>query len=442
MEHQVKTQLSFDDFKLSKPLRKALEDLDIVYPTPIQIDTFPLIMAGKNVVGIAQTGTGKTLAYLLPVLQSLPYQDTRDPRVLILVPTRELVMQVLETIEQLTEFISLRVLGIYGGSNINTQKEQVFQGCDILVATPGRLLDINLTGVLKFKNIKKLIIDEVDEMLNLGFFPQISAILERIPDKRQNLLFSATMLPEVSVLIDDFLGFYETVQVVPHGTPLEQIEQAYFNVPNFHTKINLLKFMLINDQSLEKVLIFIESKRLADYLFDALPPEIQLQTGVIHSNKSQNFRFRMVDEFEQGQIKFLIATNILARGLDIQKITHVINFDMPKTPEEYIHRIGRTGRKDEDGFAVSFVKLSEMEYLQAAESFMNMEIDVWTMPEEVEISSQLIEDEKEQIVQKNFVKIPSIKQSGGNFHEKSDKNKKVNLGGPGAKAKLLKKKRK
>ncbi|MBN2669383.1 MAG: DEAD/DEAH box helicase [Bacteroidales bacterium] len=439
MEAEQKELVTFDNFKINKSLRKAIEEIGFIYPTPIQKQSFPVIMSGKNIVGIAQTGTGKTLAYLLPILQMHQFNKEKDPKVLILVPTRELVQQVVEEIEQLSAFFTLKTIGIYGGVNINTQKEIVFQGCDVLVATPGRLLDINLTGVLKLSKIKKLVIDEVDEMMNLGFRPQLTSILERLPNKRQNMMFSATMLPEIETIIHDFFNLHEKIEIAPHGTPLEQIEQQKYFVPNFYTKVNLLKWMLSEREDFSKVLIFVESKKLADRLFDALDGENNSTIGVIHANKSQNYRFRMVEAFENEDIKILIATDLLARGLDIDNVSHVINFDLPQTPVHYIHRIGRTGRYDKNGEAISFVNEAEKVLLEDIENLMQMEIPTFELPETVEISDIISDDEKESVHQKQIVKVASIKDTGGAFHEKSEKKQKINSGSPAFKRKKHKK---
>ncbi len=430
---------TFDDFKISKPLRNAIDDLGFVYATDIQRESFPIIMSGKNMVGIAQTGTGKTLAYLMPILQQLKYSEQREPRILILVPTRELVLQVVEELKSLTTYINARILGVYGGTNINTQKQAVYEGCDILVATPGRLLDINLTGVLKLKSVKKVVIDEVDEMLNLGFRPQLVSILERLPEKRQNLMFSATMLPEIEGIIKDFFPLHEKVEIAPHGTPLDLIEQQAYHVPNFYTKANLLSYLMSNDDSFKKVLIFVDNKRLADRLFEQLSPEIQGNVGVIHSNKSQNYRFRMIEEFENEKIHFLIATDLLARGLDIRDISHVINFDMPQKPEHYIHRIGRTGRQEKNGVAISFINEVEQTYQLEVETLMKKQIELLDVPEEVVISDKFTDEEIAKPKQVNKTKIVSISGSGGAFHQKKEKNAKQNSGSPAFKKKKYKK---
>lgn len=432
--------ITFDDFKINKQLKSAIKELDIIYPTAIQRESFSTIMSGKNVVGIAQTGTGKTMAYLLPIIQQYKYTDARDPRVLIVVPTRELVMQVVEEIEALTEFISMRTIGVYGGTNIKTQKKKVDEGCDVLVATPGRLLDLNLTGVLKLNQVKKLVIDEVDEMLNLGFLPQLTSILERLPIKRQNLMFSATILPAIETIIHDFFSHHEKIEIASSGTPLEKIQQFAFHVPNFFTKANLLKWLLKQEEyDFTKVLIFIDSKRLADKLYDEFPEEDRTKIDVIHSNKSQNYRFRVIDELEKGEITVLIATDLLARGLDIEDVSHVINFDMPSTPEHYIHRIGRTGRKDKDGVAISFINEVEQDQQMDVENLMNKTIEVLPFPDEVEISTIFTDDEISKPKQKHLVKLSSIKNSKGNIHEKSEKNQKLNSGSPALKKKKHKK---
>lgn len=428
--------ITFDDFKISKRLKTAIDELNFFYPTAIQRESFSTIMSGKNMVGIAQTGTGKTLAYLLPLIQLHKYSEERDPRVLILVPTRELVVQVVEEIESLTEFISIRTIGVYGGTNINTQKQKVAEGCDIIVATPGRLLDLNLTGVLKLKYVKKLVIDEVDEMLNLGFLPQLTSVLERLKPKRQNLMFSATIIPEIETIIHDFFSKHEKIEIAASGTPLEKIVQKAYHVPNFFTKANLLRWLLKQeDQDFSKVLIFIESKRLADKLYEEFPEEDRTEIDVIHSNKSQNYRFRVIEELEEGKIKVLIATDLLARGLDIEDVSHVINFDMPSSPEHYMHRIGRTGRKEKDGIAISFINEAEQESQMEVETLMKKSIDVQEFPEEVEISNIFTDEEIAKPKVKHLVKLASIKDSQGNKQEKSLKNQKINSGSPGLKKK-------
>ena len=281
------TTMTFDELNLTKPLLNALKDLEYVDPTPIQEKVFPVAMSGRDIIGIAQTGTGKTFAYLLPILRQLKFSDQKNPRVLIVVPTRELVQQTIGEIEKLTKYMQVRFLGVYGGTNINTQKQLVYNGLDILVATPGRLVDLKLTGILKLKEIQKLVIDEVDEMLNLGFRTQVTNLLDILPKKRQSLLFSATLTSDVEKLISEYFIAPLKIEIAPRGTPLEKIIQVGYHVPNFNTKANLLVHLLSSDTDLSKVLVFVKSKKLADRLYDELELKLPGQFGVIHSNKSQ-----------------------------------------------------------------------------------------------------------------------------------------------------------
>lgn len=420
---------TFHDFDLPKSLQKAIDDLGFSTPTPIQIKSMPVILSGRDVMGIAQTGTGKTLAYLLPILKQWKFQETFTPRVLILVPTRELVVQVAGEVEKLTKYMSIKTLGVYGGVNINTQKTAVYQGVDILVGTPGRTMDLALDNVLRFDSVQKLVIDEFDEMLNLGFRFQVTSILAMLRNKRQNILFSATMTEEVDEMVDDFFELPEEISLAPSGTPLEKIEQKMYQVPNFLTKINLLKHLLHTDESMERVLLFINNKKTADLVATALEEDFADQFGVIHSNKSQNYRLNTMASFQKGEIKGIVTTDVMARGLDISDITHVINMEFPEVPEQYIHRIGRTGRADKEGIAISFISPHEEEIQLEAEVLMNKEIAILELPE-IEITERLLEFEKDKKKIKFLLKRPK-KEGGDAFHDKKDKNKKVNLGGPG-----------
>ncbi|HEX3010051.1 MAG TPA: DEAD/DEAH box helicase, partial [Bacteroidales bacterium] len=236
--------MKFDDLNLNTPLRNALNDLGFETPTPIQEMAYPVVMSGKDVVGLAQTGTGKTFAYLLPILRQLKFSDQRQPRVLIVLPTRELVMQVVGEIEKLTKYMNVRYAGVYGGTNINTQKKMIYGGLDILVATPGRLVDLTMSGILRLNDIQKLVIDEVDEMLALGFRPQTIQILELLPAKRQNLMFSATLTEDVQQMIEDFFSDPQWLEVGSKHTPVEQISHVLYALPNIRTKVNMLSYLL------------------------------------------------------------------------------------------------------------------------------------------------------------------------------------------------------
>ena len=419
--------MTFEDFNLNRPLLNALTDLGFTKPTTIQEKVFSVVMSGADVCGIAQTGTGKTIAYLLPLLRLWEFKKVKDPQVLIVVPTRELVAQVVETIKKLSAYTNLVVKGVYGGTNMNTQKAEVEEGMDILVATPGRLYDLAMAGAFKTKTIKKLVIDEVDEMLNLGFRSQLKNILDLLPDRRQNLMFSATLTDEVGQLIETYFNDPIKIEAAPTGTPVEGIEQIGYYVPNFHTKINLLTWLLSTDSAMNKVLVFVATKKMADEIYEMASIKFPGEAGVIHSNKDQNYRFNAVKNFENGTFRFLIATDLVARGIDVAEVSHVINFDVPVIPENYIHRVGRTGRADKKGISITFITDKEQPLLQAVESLMKMSVEIKDVPAEVEISTVLTADEMPKTFVKEVeVKLPSRDDVGASFHKKSAKNQKIN----------------
>ena len=419
--------MTFTDLNLNAPLLNALGDLGYTTPTTIQSRAFPAIMSGRDVMGIAQTGTGKTFAYLLPCLRLWKFTKEKHPQILIVVPTHELVTQVVEEVQKLTAYMNVAVAGVYGGVNIKQHILLVSRGMDVLVATPGRLLDLVLNGSVKLRSIKRLVIDEVDEMLNLGFRPQLIRIFDLLPAKRQNLMFSATLTEDVEGLIHDFFNNPQWIEAAPMGTPLENIEQTCYHIPNFYTKVNMLRLLLAQKEEYKKVLIFTATKKLANLLFDVLDPSFREQIAVIHSNKSQNYRFNSVNQFSSGEMRILIATDVVARGIDISEVSHVINFDTPEVPENYIHRIGRTGRADRKGIAITFVTEAEKENKERIELLMNSVIPQMPLPENLPISTLLTEDEKPLVITKNIrVKLPSREASGPAFHEKLEKNKKVN----------------
>lgn len=418
--------MRFEDLNLSNPILNALNEREFTTPTPIQERVFSKFMSGVDFLGIAQTGTGKTLAYLLPALRLWKFTKSPLPQVLILVPTRELVIQVVEEIEKLTPYMNVHPVGVYGGANINTQAQTIMQGLDFLVATPGRLMDLILNGILNPRNIRKLIIDEVDEMLDLGFRPQLVRLMDLLPEQRQNVMFSATMTEEVELFIEEYFGSVDRVEAAPVGTPLANINQSAYEVPNFNTKLNLLR-MLLTQEEMKKVMIFVSNKKMADYLHDELFMDYPDTLGVIHSNKAQNNRFNTVKDFKEDRLQYLIATDVVARGIDISGVTHVINFDIPEVPENYMHRIGRTGRADENGQSIAFVGDREKESMARIEEWMSKTVDRVANPEDLEYSDVLVDAEKPVIKMKNiYVKQPK-REVGPAFHEKKLKNQKVNM---------------
>lgn len=434
--------IQFSDLNLSKALLNALEDIGFDTPTPVQEQTYPVILAGKNVVSVAQTGTGKTFAYLLPILNDLKFSKQVKPRVLVLVPTRELVTQVVEQIQLLTKYMTVRVLGVFGGVNINTQKQQLAEGVDVLVATPRRLYDLAISRAVQLQEVKKLVIDEVDVMLDLGFLFQLTNLFELLPEKRQNTMFSATMTEEVATLIDDFFIKPVTISIAVSGTPLKNIDQQCFSVANFYTKINLLIHLLKDKETFNKVVVFIDTKRHADLLFEALEQDFWSELGVIHSNKSQNNRMATIERFNDNATRILIATDVIARGLDLDSISHVISFDVPAFPENYMHRIGRTGRAKKQGASILFFTDDEVRRKEAIEQLMDYEIPQVPFPEVVPISKKQTIEEQPVVLEKHLVGIKR-KNANSGFHEKKDKNKKTaedNVGG-GDKIKMKKAKK-
>jgi ATP-dependent RNA helicase RhlE len=420
--------MTFSDLNLNKPLRNALEDAGFVHPTAIQREVFSVVMSGRDVVGIAQTGTGKTLAYLLPLLRLWQFTKEKHPQILILVPTRELVVQVEEELARLRTYMSVRVAGVYGGVNLKQHTALVMEGVDVVIATPGRLMDLVLNGSLKLKQIKRLVIDEVDELLNEGFRPQLTSIFEALPERRQNIMFSATLSEEVEAIVSEVFNDPIRVEATPAGTPVDRVDQSFIRVPNLSTKMNLLEILEDTDEALSKVLVFTDSRATADDVFERLEPVFGDQLGVIHSNKSQNSRFATVERFKQGTVRILIATDVIARGIDVSDVSHVINMDVPESAELYVHRIGRTGRADRRGKAITFVADYELEKWNDIVQELDLRITEKSSPERLVISDVLMPQERDTPVMPNMtIKNPVKLESQGAFHEKKAKNLKVNM---------------
>jgi ATP-dependent RNA helicase RhlE len=354
------------------------------------------------------------------------YSKEKLPQTLIIVPTRELVVQVVEEIKKLTPYMNVDAIGIYGGVNIRSQREQIIAGLDILVATPGRLLDLLLDSTIKAKVIKRVIIDEVDEMFSLGFRPQLERVFDLLPPKRQTLMFSATYSDEVDSMIKTFFRMPVRIEAAPSGSPLTNINQLAYQVPNYHTKLNLLNYLLSQD-GMDRVLIFASSRKLVDKLHNHLENEFPGEAGVIHASKAQNARFRAVENFSEGKQRILVATDVLSRGIDITGVSHVINFDIPETTENYVHRIGRSGRADAKGDSISFILPNDAEMVLKIEELMHYAIPRAEIPEAVEISEILNPDEMPQVKMPDYKIKIKLNEGGGAFHEKSEKNQKVNV---------------
>jgi ATP-dependent RNA helicase RhlE len=395
--------MEFKEFKIPKMLLKGLTESGFTSCTPIQDKVLPIAFSGKDIVGIAQTGSGKTLGFLIPLLRDLKFSDDRYPRIVILVPTRELVAQIVEVLEEITKYMSVRILAVYGGKNMNPQKQMVHDGCDIIVATPGRLYDLAMTGILRFKAVKKLVLDEYDEMLELGFRPQIERILELLPKKRQNMLFSATYNDNVESVASVFLNHPEVISVDEKIKTTQTVDHFAYPVPNFYTKLNFLKSVLTKE-SPEKVFIFVKSRKIADLLHEKISVEFK-NFGVVHSNKSQNYRLRMMEEIESGDISGLIATDVIARGIDIDDVSHVINFDLPETVDQFIHRIGRTGRMGKMGKTISFINEEDISVFDEIMESERVKINIEELPAYISVSDEKIPQEES----RNPFEGPSVK---------------------------------
>ncbi len=420
--------VSFEELKLNRQLINATEDLGYTEPSEIQYKAIPQILAGHDLLGIAQTGTGKTAAYLLPILMKAKYAQGADPRALIFAPTRELCIQINENIRELAKYTDLRHTAIYGGTGMKSQIEAISSGIDILVATPGRFMDIYLKGEVKVKQIKTLVLDEADKMMDMGFMPQIRRILEVIPTKRQNLLFSATFPEKIERWSEEFLEFPMRIEVTPQATPVETVRQKLYRVPNLKTKINLLQYLL-NDPAFSKVIIFSRTRKNADNIFNFVQRKVDRNTRVIHANKDQNTRINAMDAFKDGEVRILVSTDVAARGIDVSQVSHVINFDVPIVYEDYVHRIGRTGRAKSTGEAITFANKAEEYHIEEIEKIIQMSIPLHDIPAQVEIEKTDFEEKQEIDREIDLIRRRRDPEFKGAFHEKkvikSDKSKKV-----------------
>jgi ATP-dependent RNA helicase RhlE len=415
---------SFHDFKLNKQLLSAIEDAGFDRPTEIQQKCIPLLMGGQEVIGIAQTGTGKTAAYVIPVLMKVRYAQGTEPRAVILAPTKELTIQIAEHTQQLARYTDLRILPIYGGIGPKTQIETIQQGVDILVATPGRFMELYLKGELPTKQIKTLVLDEADRMMDMGFMPQLRKIFEVIPSKRQNMLFSATFNARVEKLSAEFLEFPIRIEVTPPATTASQVHQEVYYVPNLKTKINFLEHLLSDRETFTRVMIFTRNKETADNVYHFLERKNFGPVRVIHSNKGQNSRINAVNEFKEGKVRILVSTDVTARGIDVTGVTHVINFDVPVVYDDYVHRIGRTGRAFREGTAITFVTDSELYHIKKIERLIRERIPVKRIPKAVEITETPFEEAQVMAREIDRQKRKENPEFKGAFHEKGKSKKK------------------
>jgi ATP-dependent RNA helicase RhlE len=419
----VSANPSFENFNLNKQLLNAVADAGFVIPTEIQQKCIPVVLGGQEVIGIAQTGTGKTAAYLLPILMKIKYAQGIEPRALILAPTKELTLQIASHATQLATYTDLRILPIYGGVGPKGQIEALKKGADILIATPGQFMDLYLKGELITKQIKFLVLDEADRMMDMGFMHQLRKIFEVIPNKRQNLLFSATLNARVESLTKEFLLFPVKIEITPQATAAKQVEQELYMVPNLKTKINFLVHLLQDQETFNRVLIFTRTKTVANNVFKYLERKEIGPVRVIHSNKGQNPRINAVNEFKEGKLRILVSTDVTARGIDVIKVSHVINFDVPMLYEDYVHRIGRTGRAFQEGKAITFATEAEVYHIKKIEDLIREKIPVKQLPAAVEIAETMYEEAQEMAKEIDTQKRKEDPEFQGAFHERGRKKK-------------------
>ncbi len=412
---------TFEQLKVAKSILKSLDDIGFTTPTPIQEKAIPKINSGVNLVGIAQTGTGKTAAYLLPLLTRLKKPEGVDPRVVILVPTRELSIQVGEDIAELTVYSDLRHAAVFGGIGWTKHAELVEPGIDILVATPGRLWDLYQAGVLRLKKVKHLVIDEADRMLDLGFMPQLQQLQEIIPARRQNLLFSATFSPGIEKLAEEFLDFYERMEVAPSATTVSQVTQKAYKVPNYRTKLGLIKYLLEDEDNFTRVVIFVKTKEHAEGVFKVVQRKAEGEKRILHSNKAQNSRINAIQAFKNGEVRILITTDVSARGMDVSKVSHVINFDLPRDYDDYVHRIGRTARAGNKGDAITLIDPADEWHWGKIQKLIRKDIELLPLPEEVEIVETEFKENQDQLREIDRQRKIDDPTYQGAFHQKKRK---------------------
>lgn len=370
--------MKFEDLNLLKNIHQALIEEGYESPTPIQQQAIPIIMEGTDLVGCAQTGTGKTAAFAIPILHSLhrmvgSAKKIKHIRTLVVTPTRELALQIGESFDTYGKYTNIRQLTIFGGVSQVSQVDQLRKGVDILIATPGRLLDLNKQGFIDLDHLHTLVLDEADQMLDMGFINDVKKIIKLTPDNRQTLLFSATMPVAIRELADTFLTDPKYVSVTPVSSTAEKVKQQVYHVDKGDKR--KLLYHLIRNENLNNLLVFTRTKHGADNVVKALKKN-GVNAEAIHGDKSQNARVRALDGFKNQEVSVLVATDIAARGIDIESLPYVINFDLPNIPETYVHRIGRTGRAGNDGLAISFCSKDERPYLKDIEKLIRMQIKV------------------------------------------------------------------
>ncbi len=442
---------AFEELKITRQFLNAIEDAGYTTPTEIQQKAIPPIMAGQDVIGIAQTGTGKTAAYLLPLLQHLKYAQGDSSRCLILVPTKELVVQVERTLAELAKYTDMRWVALYGGIGPKAQIEKLKLGVDLIVATPGRFLELYAKGEINVKKIKHVVLDECDRMMDMGFWPQLRDVQEKLPQKKQQLLFSATFPEKVERMADNFMLFPTRLEVTPQATPASTVKQLLYEAPNFRSKLSLLE-ALMHDPAFNRVMVFVKTKEEASNIFKYFERKPVGEMRLLHSNKAQNARMNAIDDFKSGEVRLLISTDVSARGIDVFEVSHVINFNIPTHYEDYVHRIGRTGRAFKTGVAISFMDQSEAYHVRKIQQLIKQTITRLALPDGVDVfetPKPEFQEQMREIDRQKKLENPDFK---GAFHEKkfkpadpkkpkksTDKKPSASNSRPGKKGKTFKK---
>ena len=412
---------TFAEFKLNRQLLDAVADLGYKQPTAIQEKAIPAVLGGQDVLGIAQTGTGKTAAYLLPLLRLLNYAQGTDARALIIVPTRELSIQVGNSIRDLGKYTDLRYAVVFGGQGAKDQIAAIKKGIDILVASPGRFLDLYLEGHINARKIKHLVIDEAERLMDKSFIGQFHRILETMPQKRQNLLFSATMSELVRRISGDLLDFPIEIEIKPEMKTADTVSQAVFKVPNMRSKLNLLMEMMKDEKKFNKIIVFCKTKAIATnigkYLQRIYGEENIL---IIHGNKAQQSRMNAMLRFRNESVRMLVTTDLAARGLDIPDVSHVVNFDTPIIYEDYVHRIGRTGRAFKTGESITFVNEADEYHLAQIEKLIGQKIPELKVPRNVDMVATMYDEQQEMLKEIDRQKRKENPDFKGAFHEKKE----------------------
>jgi len=413
--------MTFKELQIIEPILKALDKEGYTTPTPIQEQAIPILLRNKDLLGCAQTGTGKTAAFAIPILQHI-YNNInlktkqRKIKALVVTPTRELAIQIADSFSAYGHFTGIKNTVIFGGVKQNAQVKILKSGVDVLVATPGRLLDLTQQGFITFRDIEYFVLDEADQMLDMGFIHDIKKIIAKLPTRRQSLFFSATMPPNIIELSRKILGDYDRVTIKPEQATAEKVKQAVYFVPK-NAKIKLLVHLL-QTELFDSTLIFSRTKHGANKIVKLLDRE-GIRAEAIHGNKSQVARQKALNNFKAGSTKVLIATDIAARGIDVDSLSHVVNYDLPNIPESYVHRIGRTGRAGASGISISFCDNDERAYLRDIEKLIKQKVPLITDHPFVDFKSEKSTDDKPKKHHKSFQKNRSSKPGNNNWRSKN-----------------------